>query len=131
MGVSARFSSLKRPFFQFLWDSRAGPVLVIKYGNKRFGLALICHREPKKCLTFLGHKSFLCSRCCGISLGVIATLVFSFFHLPISPLMGISLTIPMLLDSFSQLLGLRQSNNLLRLITGFLFSLGFLSFLVK
>lgn len=129
--ADANLLSRQKLFLDLEWDSRAGPIMVIGYGNTKLGLALICHRKPERCLTFFGHKSLLCSRCTGISIGFFVFVGLMFLHTPIPMFAGIVLTLPMLADGFSQLLGIRQSNNALRLLTGFLFPIGFLSLLVK
>jgi len=129
--TNAGIPSPRPSFVEFKWDSRSGPVLMISIGNKKLGLTLICHRKPERCLTFFGHKSFLCSRCTGISLGTLAFFALWFLHISIPLVLGTALALPMVVDGFSQILGLRQSNNSMRLVTGLLFSVGFLSLLVK
>jgi uncharacterized membrane protein len=120
-----------KQLLRFRWDNRMGPVLVLTYGNKSMCLALICHRKPERCFTVFGYESPLCSRCTGLGTGLLISLVFGLFHFSIPSTFGIALMLPLLLDGFSQLMSLRQSNNPLRLITGILFSVGCLSFLVR
>jgi uncharacterized membrane protein len=124
-------SSLRQPFLGFRWDSRAGPVIVLRFKNRRVYFPLICHRKPERCLTILGRRSFLCSRCTGNVLGFIAAWAFALFRITMPSAMAFTLTLPMLIDGFSQFFGLRVSNNVIRLATGFLFPIGFLSLLVK
>jgi uncharacterized membrane protein len=48
------------------------------------------------------------------------------------PLIAVLLMmLPMAIDGISQLVGLRESNNVLRFLTGFMFTFGFVSLLVK
>jgi uncharacterized membrane protein len=122
---------LKQSFLEFKWDTRCGPVIVARLRNRRLSFPLICHRKPERCLTIFGHRSFLCSRCTGIVLGLIAALAFALLRITMPSAIAVALTLPMLIDGFSQFFGLRVSNNLLRLATGFLFPIGFLSLLVK
>jgi uncharacterized membrane protein len=44
---------------------------------------------------------------------------------------AIFVIVPMEIDGLSQLAGFRESNNALRLITGFMFTFAFMSLLVK
>jgi uncharacterized membrane protein len=65
----------------------------------------------------------ICSRCTGFYLGIFCGLLFLFIHfLAFSYFQLIILTIiamiPMALDGFTQLVGLRKSSNLTRLLTG-------------
>lgn len=129
--TDSRRSSFRQPFLEFKWDSRAGPIIVARFRNRRLCFPLICHRKPERCLTIFGRKSFLCSRCTGIVLGLIAALAFAPLRITMPSAMALTLILPMLIDGFSQFFGLRVSNNLLRLATGFLFPIGFLSLLVK
>jgi len=112
------------------WSKRAGPYLLVKYKNKRLKLFLICHRKKERCIQICGHTSFLCARCTGLYMGAIVSLFLSLIGLVLSPYLGLVLVLPMLLDGFSQLLGFRESNNVTRLLTGLLFSMGFISFLM-
>jgi uncharacterized membrane protein len=124
-------SSFRHRFLGFIWDSRCGPVIEVRFRNRRLSFPLICHRKPERCLTIFGHRSFLCSRCTGIALGLIAASVFALLGINMPSATALPLIAPMLIDGFSQLFGLRMSNNPLRLITGFLFPIGFLSLLVN
>jgi uncharacterized membrane protein len=123
--------TFRPPFMELKWDSRAGPILLINFKTKKLGIALFCHRKPERSFTFFGHTSLVCSRCTGISLGVFTFATMMLFHYPIPFLAQIVFILPMLIDGFSQLLAFRQSNNILRFVTGFLFSIGFLSLLVR
>ncbi len=119
------------PFLELKWGSRAGPILILHFKKRKLGFALFCHRKPERSFRLFGHTSLLCSRCTGISGGVLAFVAMIFFHQSLPFFAQIILTLPLLVDGFSQLLGLRQSNNILRFITGFLFSIGFLFLLVR
>ena len=105
------------------WDARMGPVMFIHCKNKKFGFT-ICHRQEDRCINLFGHTSFLCARCTGILIGFILTLPFCCLHSlnittpwPVS----IALMIPLIVDGSTQFIGLRESNNILRLISGILF----------
>lgn len=83
-----------------------------------------CHQLSSRCFFIWGHKMAVCSRCTGIWFssmlaGYIATILLYFNRIK-----GIKLKwfiialIPLVLDGGSQVIGLRESNNILRLITG-------------
>jgi len=129
--TDSRQFSFRKPFLEFKWDARAGPVMVARFRNRRLCFYFICHRKPERCLVIFGHRSFLCSRCTGIVLGFIAAFAFALLRITVPSAIAVALALPMLFDGFSQFFGLRMSNNLLRLATGFLFPIGFLSLLVK
>ena len=116
--------------FRIRWDSRAGPVFIASIRNKKFAIALFCHRKEERCIRILGHKSVLCARCTGIFVGILITY-FLFAIKVVVPFMFSSiLMIPLLIDGVSQFLNFRQSNNTLRFTTGVLFSLGLFNLMV-
>lgn len=123
--------SLSFPRFQLKWDARAGPILLVSFKNKKIGFAFICHRKPERCLNFRGRQSFFCARCTGICIGSFAVFLLSIFRFALPHSVSILLTLPMILDGITQLLGLRESNNFMRFVTGLLFSIGFFSLVVK
>lgn len=121
---------LKTLGLQFKWSSQAGPIVVLSYKKRRVCLALLCHRREDRCIKFFGH-TFLCARCTGICIGAIMMCLATIFGIVIPTTMGVVFTAPLLFDGFSQLLKVRESNNGLRLSTGVLFSIGFLSLIVQ
>jgi len=98
-------------------------------GGKQVGLAFFCHRQEERCIKMFGYTSFLCARCTGLVVGAILSvlLLFAGIILPFA-VMGL-LCLPLLVDGFSQLSGLRQSNNILRFFTGVPFAIGMMLFL--
>ena len=67
------------------------------------------------------QKQFpVCARCTGIIVGYCTIPLFYFGVIKISFLFIILLNIPLLIDSITQYIGYRESNNKLRLITGIL-----------
>lgn len=88
----------------------------------------ICGQIPSHSPYICGHQCGLCFRCTAIyGMLLIMSAVFVFTK---KRLQGISwwmlglLTLPMAWDGITQLLGLRESTTVLRLITGALFGLG-------
>ena len=122
--------TFRMPLLDVKWDSHCGPIVILSYGKKRLGFALICHRKPERSFRFFGHQSLLCSRCTGLALGLIASLALLSLGITLPMSFATILMIPMLIDGFSQLFGLRESNNTLRLLTGLLFAVGSLSILL-
>lgn len=81
---------------------------------------VICHRIPERSFYLRGTQFPVCARCTGILLGyLIFPLVYlGIIRIPI--ILIILLNMPILIDGLSQNMGLRESNNKLRLMTGIL-----------
>lgn len=90
---------------------------MINYLINRFKL---CHQIPERSFHYKSKQFPVCARCTGILLGYCTIPLFYFGIIKISILFVILLSIPLLIDSTTQYLGLRESNNGLRLITGIL-----------
>ncbi len=85
-----------------------------------------CHQTADRSFFLFGHKLAVCTRCFGIYLG---TLISALLY----PLMKkidntefpkiywlVPALLPLVIDGGTQLIGLRESTNLLRVITGFI-----------
>jgi uncharacterized membrane protein len=88
----------------------------------------ICHQKPERSFFLRGKQIPLCSRCLGIYSSYILSLILLYFfgrYIYISSSVMIFLLfvgfVPIFVDGITQLKGLRQSNNYLRLFTGVLF----------
>ena len=86
----------------------------------------ICHQMPERSYFIFGHKMGVCARCFGIYTGVLfGMLIYPLirrlnnFKTPNRWYLILAL-IPMGIDGTTQLLGLRESFNELRFITGFI-----------
>ena len=92
-----------------------------------FAFGLTCHQMPERSFFIFGHKMCLCQRCMAIYGTIfVLGLLYSLVRGRIRPLRWrwlFALWVPMALDGFTQLFGLRESNAELRLITGALFAL--------
>jgi uncharacterized membrane protein len=86
---------------------------------------VLCHRMPERSFHYKGKQFPVCARCTGILIGCCTLPLFYFGFIRISLLALISLNIPLLIDGLTQYMGLRESNNKIRLITGILFSFGY------
>jgi uncharacterized membrane protein len=92
-----------------------------------FFYGLTCHQLPERSFSVFGNKMCYCQRCCAIYSGVFFFgLLFPLVARRVRPLRWrwmFLLWVPMALDGFTQLFGLRESNWELRVITGTLFAL--------
>ena len=88
----------------------------------------ICHRKPERSFFYKGRQFPVCARCTGFYISGIASIILlNFIPVPYSLttlLIGILLLIPCAIDGFTQLFEMRESNNILRLITGLLGGVG-------
>lgn len=89
--------------------------------------SLICHQRPDRTIYVGGHYLPVCARDTGVFVGLIVgyLLVIAFRNKkakgPPNLVVVMAMMLPLLIDSFSQLFGLRTSTNDLRLLTGLLF----------
>ncbi|MCQ6253820.1 DUF2085 domain-containing protein [Methanocaldococcus sp.] len=86
----------------------------------------ICHQLPQRSFFIFGDKMAVCARCFGIYTGILLGIfIYPFiknlndFKVPNKIYLIIALT-PMAIDGTTQLIGLRESFNELRFITGFI-----------
>lgn len=93
--------------------------------------SFFCHQLPERSLFLDGIKMPVCARCASIY--VATALGLAFFRLKgygrrefrMNWLLFALLFVPTALDGFTQLFGWRESTNLLRLVTGFPYGLGY------
>jgi uncharacterized membrane protein len=110
------------------WDRNIGPILFLNIKNRKFGFCF-CHRIKDRSIWFFGLEKVFCSRCLGILFGGIIGLILAIFQYRMEFLGSVLLMIPLIIDGFSQALNYRDSNNVLRFITGFFFGIGLQFFL--
>ena len=87
----------------------------------------ICVQVPSHCLWIFGSNMAICSRCLGIYSAFLLTGLWILLKKDLRFRMGrvgFLLLTPMFIDGYTQFLMLRQSNNLLRLVTGILAGTG-------
>ena len=89
-----------RPNFELKWDPRAGPILCIKFRERKFGFAF-CHRQEDRSLKVFRYSMPLCARCTGITIGFVSFLLLSHFGYTIPQILALALILPLLTDSFS------------------------------
>ncbi|MGB9953414.1 DUF2085 domain-containing protein [Haloarcula marismortui] len=93
---------------------------------------LFCHGRSERCFCYRGYQFPLCARCSGIYIGFVLVLVTELYlGLPPRSFLPayLLLIVPMGIDGTTQLLGSRESNNPLRLITGLLGGIGIMMLL--
>ncbi len=94
---------------------------------------LSCHQIPERTFNIRGRYFPVCARCTGLYLGVFFYLIYQYYSYVYYSIdltiLAILMVVPTFLDGFTQFLGLRESDNKLRLITGFFGGIG-LSILV-
>ena len=94
---------------------------------------LLCHRMPERSFHYKNHQFPVCARCTGFYTGLLVFLIYNcFFEINYSLslfIISVILLIPAGIDGFTQLLNLRQSNNNLRFLTGFIGGIGLIIFM--
>ncbi|WP_051271893.1 DUF2085 domain-containing protein [Shimazuella kribbensis] len=84
-----------------------------------------CHRRADRSLFFHGKQFPLCARCTAIYAAYLILPIFAFIPKTIYFLiLGILFQVPMFIDGYTQLRQWRESNNYLRVITGFISGIG-------
>lgn len=95
---------------------------------------LICHRKPERSFFFRGHQFPVCARCTGFYIALVLYFIYTYyFYVDYNQLLltiAVLLLVPAGIDGTTQLFELRESNNILRLITGLMGGLG-LGIIVK
>jgi uncharacterized membrane protein len=85
----------------------------------------LCHQRPERSFHLLGEKMACCERCFAIYGGA-ALFGLAFFTLrglrPLAWSRFVLCCLPMAVDGVTQLLGLRESNSALRVVSGGLFA---------
>lgn len=110
------------PKIRLKLDSRIGPVVIFESAKRKIRFAF-CHRRKERSIKMLGYTFPLCARCTGLWLGFGIGLFFRIMGLHLPLVFTITFMLPLAIDGFTQFLGSRESNNLLRFLTGFLFGI--------
>jgi uncharacterized membrane protein len=89
---------------------------------------LFCHQRPDRSFYVWGQKMACCQRCAAVYgsmflLGLLFVALRGRLRAPRWRVVGL-LSLPMALDGFTQLTGLRESTPALRVVTGALFAVG-------
>ena len=99
---------------------------LMAWGAEKWG----CHQLPERSF-FIGKYQFpVCARCTGIIAGELFALISIFGAKKAYPKLWICL-IPLIIDGVTQYFASYISNNKKRLITGFMFGIGFVNLLLS
>lgn len=95
----------------------------------RIAFRFVCHGFPERSLAVFGTTMPVCARCTGIYAGILGGLAL-FRLLPairerVLRMAAFAALIPLALDGLTQLTGLRESTNPLRIATGVIAGLAF------
>lgn len=93
--------------------------------------ALTCHQICERSFSFRGYQFPVCARCTGILLGNIIGVVLWIIKIKINLKISLLLISIMALDGFLQLIKIKNSNNVRRLITGFFAGIGYIFSIVN
>lgn len=88
-----------------------------------------CHQMPTRSFFVKGYQFPLCARCTGIALGHLTALLFAPFYT--FKIKIFILILPLAIDGTIQYITNYESNNLKRVITGFLYGFAFMSLIIK
>ena len=89
---------------------------------------MMCHGMPERCLVVWNVPMPICARCTAIYAGLFASVVLFLFvrvRVGVAKLLLIAASVAMAIDGFTQLAGLRQSTNPLRVETGLAVGIAF------
>lgn len=92
-------------------------------------LNLICHRMSERSFFVKGYQFPVCARCTGFYISLIIYFIYAYYFFVDYNLFllifAILLLIPTAIDGLTQLFEYRESNNILRFITGLTGGIGF------
>ena len=84
-----------------------------------------CHQMPERSFFYKGYQFPVCARCTGVLLSSMAACVlFCFYQIP--PALCIVLCMVMFTDWMIQKMGIKESTNFRRFVTGLLGGSGFM-----
>ena len=86
---------------------------------------IMCHGIERRCLTLFGVPMPICARCTAIYAGLIAGVGAFLLLRPLLEERAVRIAVfiaavPMLVDGLTQATGMRESTNLMRVVTGLL-----------
>jgi uncharacterized membrane protein len=86
-----------------------------------------CHRKPERSFFLKGRQFPVCARCTGIYIGYFTYPFFLFDLAYLNFYISVALIMPTVIDGLIQALSNRESNNVIRLVTGIAAGTGFIS----
>lgn len=99
--------------------------------SKFLRIFFMCHCRADRSFFYKGNQFPICARCTGELIGILFAIPFIFIFKNISWVYIIMLGLPLIIDGTIQLFTKYESNNLKRVITGFLFGIALMFILVK
>lgn len=87
-------------------------------------ILFMCHSRPGRSFYFNGKQFPICVRCTGVLLGWIIGIIYCILLEVPRGWVTVLILIPLMVDGGTQALGKRESNNILRCVTGILFGMG-------
>lgn len=88
------------------------------------GERLGCHQMPERSFFYKNYQFPVCARCTGVIVSsVLAVIIFMKKRIPVKICLGMSGV--MFMDWLFQYMGIRESNNKRRLLTGLIGGLGY------
>lgn len=97
--------------------------LTIWLNLMKIGAQLGCHQKPERSFFLKGYQFPVCARCTGLLFGFIAGII-GFWWILNSVRLAMICCIPLIIDGITQYLGWRESNQILRVVTGILGGFG-------
>lgn len=92
---------------------------------------MLCHQKPERSFFWKGKQFPVCARCTGIYLGYLSFPLFNFELIHLNSWISILLAAPTIIDGLTQAYCNRESNNVLRLITGLCAGVGLMALVVN
>lgn len=83
------------------------------------GAKMGCHQRPDRSFFISNYQFPICTRCVGVVVSTVITYVICIYK-KARLIPGLILCIPMIIDGGIQYLGIKESTNIRRLITGLL-----------
>lgn len=88
-----------------------------------------CHQLYDRSFKYKTYQFPLCARCTGILIGEITSIFLFISGIRFSLMFSTIFIIPMAFDGVIQLLEIKESNNVKRIITGFFAGIGYINIL--
>ncbi|MCK9150578.1 DUF2085 domain-containing protein [Methanobacterium alcaliphilum] len=90
----------------------------------------LCHQLPERTIYFKNKPLPFCARCTGVLIGVFSLPIFHIGLIQPNLLNIVVLSTPSIIDATTQFMEWRDSDNELRIVTGFLLGMGVAGFIV-
>ena len=98
-------------------------ILVVKVKKYQLNLTS-CHRLPERSFFFRGKQFPFCARCTGVNLSFLFMPLFIFNLISFNLAITFFFMVPAFIDGFTQAFCKRESNNILRFLTGLMMGIG-------